>query len=354
MKKVFALITVILTVFLLLAGCGAESSDPSGKGEKKVNQETGGLWLESLEVYSNAVNTNQIYHVRYPYYYYAFATYADGSVRAENLDLIDVVNPSELAEKEDSVQYFVEYIKNLPEDQKGENLSYYIICRYQDSDGNEESIYRRGYDVFPEGWDEFIAKYNEICGGEYLFAGDQIQTVTPEFLTEVFGVTDEDVREGTLQDVIDVQELNMLEITRSFRIEDALNGYYAAIKEPLLEPYRPRELVPVDSTQEEYDTFLNTFFDKIGGDQVKETDSDQDYLRYFYLSEAGKSFYTAQTSDLDKLRTGKRSYDDYYFLELDAHMEDMIMGVDFIYSADGKFILVPMDCGIDIMIAFCE
>lgn len=189
------------------------------------------------------MNTDQIYHVRYPYYYYAFAAYADGSVRTKNLDLIDVVEPGEFAEEEDGVPYFVEYIKNLPEDQKGENLSYYIICRYRDAEGNEESIYRRGYDVFPEGWDEFLEKYNEICGGEYLFAGDQIQTVTPEFLTEVFGVADEDVRGGTLQDLIDVQELDMIEITRSFRIEDALNGYYAAMKEPLIETYRYRSLL---------------------------------------------------------------------------------------------------------------
>lgn len=52
--------------------------------------------------------------------------------------------------------------------------------------------------------------------------------------------------------------------------------------------------------------------------------------------------------------TGKRDSGDYYFLQLDAHMEGMSMGVDFIYSADGKFILVPMDCGTDITIAFCE
>lgn len=87
---------------------------------------------------------------------------------------------------------------------------------------------------------------------------------------------------------------------------------------------------------------------------MEEVSSDQDYLRRFSLSDVGKSFYTAQTSDLDKLRTSKRSYDEYYTLELDAHMEDMSMITDFIYSADGKFILVPMDCGTDLMIAFCE
>lgn len=352
MKKTFTLITIILTIFLLLTGCGVNSSQ-TGKEQERADAGTGQLQLKSLEVYSNAVNPAQIYHVKYPYYYYAFTSYVDGSIRVEHLDFPDVIKPSELS-GEDDVEYFVEYVKNLPEDQEGDDYSYYIICRYIDADGNEERVYRRGYDVFPEGWDEFIAKYNEICGGEYLFTGDQIQTVTPEFLTEVFGVTDEDVKEGTLQDVIDVRMLDMIEIAGSFRIEDALNGYYAEIKEQLIEPYRPRELITVDSTQEEYDAFLNTFFDKIGEGQVTELDSDQDYFRYFSLSESGKNFYTAKTSDLDKLPTAKRDFDDYYFLELDAHMEDMIMTADFIYSRDGKFILAPMDCGTDIMIAFCE
>lgn len=353
MKKTFILITVILTIFLLLTGCGAGNSRQTGKGQGKADAGTGQIRLKSLEVYSNAVNEDRLYHVKYPYYYYAFTSYGDGSAGAGHLDLPDAIKPGELSGEADA-EYFVEYVKNLPEGQKGDNDSYYVICRYIDGEGNEESIYRRGYDVFPEGWDEFIAKYNEICGGEYLFTGDQIQTVTPEFLTEVFGVTDEDVRGGTLQDVIDVRMLNMIEITGLFRIEDALNGYYAEIKEPLIEPHRPRELISVDSTQEEYDAFLEEFFGKIGAGQVTEPGSDQDHFRYFYLPESGKGFYTAKTSDLDQLPTSKRDFDDYYFLELDAHMEDMVMSADFIYSGDGKFILVPMDCGTDIMIAFCE
>lgn len=296
----------------------------------------------------------QIYHVTYPYGFYAFTSDRDGRGSTERFDLTDSIRIDELVQDENSFQYFIEYIKGLPEKQEGNSLSYYIICGYTDEEGNEEYLFRRGYDTFPEGWDNFIEEYNRICGGEYLSGSDQIQTVTPEFLTEVFGVTDEDVREGTLQDVINVQELDMIDVTGSFQMKDALTGYYASIKEPLIQPHRPGELVSVESTQEEYDAFLASFFDKLGGCRVEETDSDQDYFRYFYLPDTGKHFYTARTSDLDKLPTGKRDSDDYYVLQLDAHMEGMSMSADFVYSADGRFILVPMDCGTDITIAFCE
>ena len=83
--------------------------------------------------------------------------------------------------------------------------------------------------------------------------------MTPRFLTEAFGVAETDVREGTLQDVIDVEKLDMIKVTDSFRMEDALSGYYAAIKEPLIAPHRPTELISVESTQEEYNAFWTLF-----------------------------------------------------------------------------------------------
>ena len=333
---------------LLLAGCGREE-----KQQGKEPTETNIPWLYSLEVYSNAVNPENIYHAAYPYCFYGFTSDRDGNRETGRFDLADRTEIKELMQEEESFQYFIRYVEGLPENQEGKDLSYHIRCRYVDEEGKEHNISRWGYDSFPEGWDEFIEQYNRIWGGGYLFSGNQIQTVTPEFLTEAFGVTDADVREGNLQDMIDVMALDMITVTDFFQMNDALTGYYAAIKEPLIEPHRPGELVSVESTQEEYDAFLDSFFDKLGDCRVEEVDSDQDYFRYFYLPDTGKHFYTAQTSDLDHLPTWKRSHD-YYILELDAHMEGMSIGADFIYSADCKFILVPLDCDTDITIAFCE
>lgn len=332
---------------LLLAGCGAKDG---GKAKEAYG---GQIVLKSLEVYSNAVNEEQIYHVSYPYHYFAFRTETDGGRGTGLYDLEGNLTREELAEGEPGAGYFVDYVKGLPENLQGRDLSYYVICRYVDGEGNEESIYRKGYDTFPEGFKEFVDRFNQICGGEYLSGEGEVQTVTPEFLTEVFGVTDEDVREGTLQDMIEVLELDMREITGLFRIQEALDGYYAKGKEPLIEPYRPKELVSAESTQEEYDDFLAQFLEKLDTGCVEE-ESDQEYFRRFYMEETGQTFYTARTEDIEKLPACKRSIDDYYYMELDAHMEDMVMAAEFLYSADHKFILVPMECGVDVITTFCE
>lgn len=346
-KKIVSIIVLLLA--FVLNGCSIKS----GGGEKDSTLEDE-IYLKSLEVYSNAVNPEQIYHISYPYYYYAFTADSGGSIRSRLFDLTDNITPEELTVQENRSEYFVEYIKSLPEMEKGDNLACYVICRYIDVEGNEESIYRRCYDDFPEGWEVFIDWCNQICGGEYLSGQGQLQTVTPKFLTEIFGITDEDVREGTLQDMIDLLELDMEEVTKVFRIEEALNEYYATVKEPLIEPHRPKELVSVDSTQEEYEAFLAQFFEKIGADNVTEEESDQEYFRCFYLLDKGKYFYTARTSDIEQLPAKKRDTDDYYFMELDAHIEDMVMKTDFIYNADKKYILVPMENDPNMMIAFCE
>lgn len=350
MKKTYKIAVAVFLLAYVLTGCSMKS----GKGDQKNEVTTGGFSLKKLEVYSNAVNPEQVYHISYPYYYYAFITDADGKRGTGLFDLTNPVSPQDLTGQENGAEYFVEYVRNLPENQKGGDLACYVICRYVDGEGNEESIYRRCYDVFPEGWEEFVDRCNQICGAEYLMGTGQLQTVTPEFLTEVFGVTDEDVREGTLQDMIDLTELDMKEITGLFRIEEALNGYYSAVKESVIEPNRPAELVSVDSTLEEYEEFLAQFIEKIGADNVLEEESDQEHFRRFNRLDTGECFYTARTSEIDSLPAVKRSVDDYYYMELDAHLEDMIMGADFIYSADKKFILVPMRNDPDLMIAFCE
>lgn len=349
-KKTFKIVSTVLLLVFVFTGCSTKSSN----GAEKDITLTDEIYIQSLEVYSNVVNPKQIYHISYPDYYYAFTTDTDGSISSGMIRLINYIPPKELTEQENRTEYFVEYIKSLPETEKGENLACYVICRYIDAEGNEESVYRRCYDNFPEDWEEFIGWCNQICGGEYLPDQGQLQAVTPEFLTDIFGITDEDVREGTLQDMINLLELDIRKVTDSFQIKEALNKYYAAVKEPFIEPHRPSELAFADSTQEEYEAFLSQFFEKIGADNVMEVESDQEYFRCFYLSDKGKYFYTAKTSDIEKLPAIKRSTDDYYYMALDAHMEGVVNGTDFIYSADKKYILVPMENDTDMMIAFCE
>lgn len=363
MKKIFRIVSAVLLLVFVFTGCSTnKSSDGAekdialtdGDSDEKDITLADGIYLDKLEVYSNAVNSKQIYHITYPYHYFTFTTDRDGNVESSLFDLRDPIPPEELAEQENGPKYFVEYCNSLPEKEKGEDLACYVICTYIDEEGNVDFIHRKCYDNFPEGWEEFIDRCNEICGGEYLTGQGQLQTVTPEFLTEIFGITDEDIREGTLQDMIDLTGLDMERVTDLYTVKYASDVYYAELKEPLIEPHRPRELVSADSTQEEYEAFLTQFFEKIGADNVIEKESDQRNFRRFYLVDEDDWFYTARSSEMEKLPAKKDSTDTYYYMELDAHECEMTMKADFIYSADKKYILVPMVEHTDMVISFCE
>lgn len=336
------LIKIIMAVCLLLmmTGCGSDSR----------NSATGELQIRQIEVYSAAENDYQVYHVKYPYYYYAFS-----SDKCSMYDLDQHVECQELTQEQ--VQYFIDYISSLPDSSErevGEDISFYISFSYRDENGEDVNIYRSGYDAFPDGWEDFIDSYNEILGWEYLAGNGQIQRVTPEFLTDVFGVTDADVRGGTLQDVIDVMELDIKKVTDLFYIDSALNGYYASIKEDEIEPYRAKELVSVESTQEEYDEFIEKYLDALGLDLSAERESDQDYFRMFYDSDTNQYFYIARTVDMDKYPVMGKNYDGYYMMEMDAHMEGMYYGADFVYNADKKYILIFGYNDPDRILSFCE
>lgn len=361
MKRKMKRLILAVCLLLMMTGCGAGGREPvkeegqtdgnTAEGEAQTGRNTaeGEVRIRKIEVYSAVQNEAQIYHVRYPYDFYAF-----GDGKCSMYDLDQHVESEDLSQEQ--AQYFVDYVFALPDSPEpgaGEDLSYYIILNYQDESGEDEYLYRIGYDTFPEGWETFIDRYNEILGGEYLARSGGLQRVTPEFLTEVFGVTDEDVKEGTLQDVIDVMGLNIKEITDLFYIDSALDGYYAAAKEDEIEPYRPKELVSVDSTQEEYDAFVAKYLKEAGLDSSEEIESDQDYFRRFYDSDADGYFYIARTADMDQLPT--RETDDGYFeMELDAHMEGMTFNQSFVYNADQKYILLFYDENPDKILPFCR
>ena len=126
MKKSSAITCVISMALLLLAGCGRED-----RQRRKEPAEINMPWLYSLEVYSNAVNPENIYHAAYPYCFYGFTSDRDGNRETGRFDLADRTEIKELMQEEESFQYFIRYAEGLPENQEGKDLSYHI--RYRQS-----------------------------------------------------------------------------------------------------------------------------------------------------------------------------------------------------------------------------
>nr|MBQ8253710.1 hypothetical protein [Lachnospiraceae bacterium] len=294
-------------------------------------------------------NDEWIYHVNYPHYYYGFNRQDIGSTAI--YDFSQAI-PVDMVPQKD-FEFLRDYVLGLSEEEKqeGDTLAYAILLHYYDENGETEMVYVEGYDAFPEGFDTFVERVNKVCGANYLTGSGSLQEVTPEFLHEVWGVTDDDVPGGTLADLIEQEEIDMKKLTEDFHMESALYSFYAGQKEAIIAPYRATELCEAGSTEEEYDKFIASFERELSekGYELKESAGeaqDQDYMvRY-------GDFYIAKTSDFSKMTIKEPEYEgDNYHIVLDAHMEGMTMSADFIYSRDGKFILI--DCNdVDIQEAF--
>lgn len=331
MNKSFIMIVCICSM-LLFGGCGLllQTGDDSQRNE-----------IHSLEVWSAAENDEWIYHVNYPHYYYGFNHVDMGETSIYDFEQ---AVPVEEISKEDFV-YLRDYVLGLTDETEGEDsvFAYSIVFYYYDENGEYQRIYVEGYDELPEGFEKFTDKVNELCGGQYLTGSGSLQEVTPEFLAQVWGVTDEDVSGGTLADLIAQEEIDMKSLTELFNIRSALDGFYINQKAPGIDPYHATELRKAESTQAEYDAFVAEFEAKLSniGYELKESTpemQDQDnMIRY------NNEFYVAKSSDLSKMALRAPAYDGGgYQIDLDAHMEGMFMSADFIYSRDGKFILI--DC----------
>lgn len=339
MKK--RLVTIVCLCFMMmLGGCGLLWQTVSNSQRNEIR---------SLEVWSLVENDEWIYHVNYPHYYYGFNRQDSGSTAI--YDFSQAI-PVDMVSQKD-FEFLRDYVLALPDEKKEEGsvLAYAVLLHYYDENGETEMVYVEGYDELPEGFDTFVDKVNHLCGDSYLTGSGSLQEVTPEYLTEVWGVTDNDVPGGTLEEFIREEEIDMKKLTEDFHMESALYSFYAGQKDAVIEPHRATTLRKTESTQEEYDRFIEALRRKLsekgyGLEKSADVAQDQDdMLRY-------GDFYIAKSSDLSKMEIKTPEYEgDYYEIVLDAHMEGMTMAADFIYSRDGKFVLICCN-DVDVQEAF--
>lgn len=323
-KRISLILISIFLAALLLTGCKTNQN-----AANKTNH------IYKLDIICTAENDGQVYRVYYPDQYYGFNK---EDMKCYSYTMNHVIAPENITLED--FTYITEYIENLPanENFNSDTLAFEIALNYYDANGVSQNVFVKGYDELPEGWSDFIDRVNGICGEEYLSGEGELVTVTPEFLTEVFGVTDEDVLLGTLSELIEVNELQMDDITQyGFNMQTELEAFYAIKKEPLIEPYRPVALDMVDSTQEEYDLFVEDLLATLG-DDWKEVESDEKNLRCFQSLNAQCIFYLGRSADLDQMSIDDKQ--EYYLMEFDAHMEDMIYSAVYYYNHDKKYVLV--------------
>ncbi|MBQ8247612.1 MAG: hypothetical protein IJZ42_10810 [Lachnospiraceae bacterium] len=341
MKKCF--LTVICAFVMLLALSGCKSTGTATTGNERVNQ------IISLDIISAVENEQNIYRLKYPDYYY---TADKDNLAVSSNKMLYCIDNKTMTEAD--FTYIVDYVNSISEldGVDGDHIAYRVVLNYYDENGESCQIRAIGRDALPEGWNEFVDHINYVCGEEYLTAEGNILEITPEFLTSIYGVTDEDVREGTLADVIAQNNITVVGITNfDFHMDWEIEKFYRDKMEPVIAPFRPTDIEIADSSAQEYEQFISDYLATLGEDW-KEYPCDQNHLRYFYNEVTRDGFYLGRSADLNNMDIETPTDEgEYCMIHLDAHMEDMTIRTDYIYSADKKYILV--NCAdIDLILTF--
>ena len=330
------ILLLALCIFCFLCGCGySEDWDDCYK-------------LKRISVSTTAENPENICIVSYPYNYVSNGEWESMEKTATSID--------ELSEEDG--QYLWDYIVNLetPEymqdyelfmdDYKGMYEGHTFMCAmaitYVDSWGEEYTILRLCFDEFPKGWNEFVERFNDVCGDNYLTDETKQQEMTAEYLKEVTGITEEEYYPMSLDYVIDTLNLDMFD----FIVNNwgRLAGY--EIDEMLTIQYLPREIQNVESTANEFGHFVSAFirdnfgsaafddlriiyFDNVAYCRV-EIDGEQ---IYFFRSCCINDETTSPGVWLKQV-TYKEQFEYYMWAEV---VGEYNWSEDFYYNADGKY-----------------
>lgn len=328
MKKILSVFIYTFIFIFLLTGC-----KDNGSGQSSTPARTNQIY--KLEIISAVENEENIYRVNYPDYYYAFDK--------ESMSCVSLKMPDMTAKDAISMEdftYITEYVENIPENENtsGRNMAFSVTLYYYDENGKNCYAYVLGYDELPEGWSDFIARVNGICGDDYLSAEGEIVEVTPDFLQRATGVSEDDIIGGNLEDFIQMNKLTIKDITyHAFDMNEEIKEYLQTAKEQMIKPFRPTSLDMVDSTLEEYDRFVEVFLAELGGDW-EEIESEYEYLRCFQSITEQQCFYIGRSADLSNLSVNENR--EYYTIEFDIHVEDMVYSSDYFYNLDHKYIIV--------------
>lgn len=352
-NKAFTIITISIAVLLVLIPIVSYFAINILMGAyTKCGEDEG--YIHSLQVRTFVENDQGIYHVKYPGSYYVVTD--EGGGRCISYDLENAISPAEMSVKD--YNYIVNYIEKLPDSFESYkeakeysdelNIVYDINLEYVTEDGELKEVSLYGYNVFPAGWNRFIDRVNKISGDDYLPGKGEVFLFSDELLTEWFGVTDDDVREGTLQDVIDYRLLDRYDITQNFSMQEYIEVYNVSVHEDWLEPYYPYEIVETESTEEEYDAFVNDLLERIDDPAWVELSSDKSGLRYFENVETGQCFYIGRTADFDKMELTEPYSEEYplwglVWAYVNVGGSRMSIEMNFVYSPCGKYIFAAKE-----------
>lgn len=265
--------------------------------------------------------------------------------KLENPILSEDLSPEE-------IDYFIDYISSLPmqdyltrpeskttkEDYAGHLYLGSVDLTYTETDGSQKTITRYLFDEYPEGYDTFIEKFGEICGEDYITLNCDIQEVTVEYFRRMAKLDDsiDDTRIEEFLEIAQPDMFHLIETYNYFVVEDIFE-YFSYFK------HSPREVLSASSTEDELQTYALEVATKFGA-----SESD-----IYTTKDGGVGISAGKYGSINIYPTA--SYPDasliteydwdgisttFYHIEDSNGPEGMVSVYIFVYSDDGKFIVI--------------
>lgn len=319
--------------------------------------EDNGAWndnykIKDITVYTAAENPENICIVSYPHNYISNGEW--WSMEATALDTEDL--------SIEEARYFYEYISALQtpdyiqgvdfykegyqEAYEGHNFACAIELEYKNYWGEDVIVRRYCFDEYPNNWNEFVGRFNTLCGKEYLTNETTLQKMTSDYLQETMRFTEDTYSKEKLQQGIEVLNLDMFHFVVVKR--GMISDY--EIDEELTVQYLPREVQNEESTAKEFGHFVSAFirdnFGKYAFDDLEVLYFEN--VAYCRVKIAGEYIYFFRTCRINKKDTVSRVWLDkttYYNEEFEYYIWNSISGEytwgeEFYYNADGKYGMV--------------
>lgn len=355
MKKRLSVFAFIILIFLIaLIGC-TQNSDSGNQGSKFQPE----MQIVSLSVHSYAENEQGIYSVEYPEAAVQISAQTNGE--AQVIELSNCILPENLSTEEK--KYLYDYINGLPEEEDVDNdegYAYYVYFTYRIG-GKETDIFKYSFNTFPEEWDTFVSEVNRICGGDYLTGVGEVQRFDVDFVRNVYGLTDDDIVEGTLEEYLAEYKWEMGHaISESWDFRDWVDEYN---KMTIYEEWSSVELRSAESTEDEFQVMVYDYMNTLG-EPGEWTEMERGIdapaaVRYFRQTDGPGAVIIGRTEDLGELKVSEPyegSRITYYRILCVENSDkyDRLPYAPFYYSDDDKFFLVCYNVEDDAIASFVQ
>ncbi len=344
-KYYIGLITLIACVFL--TACERDSDDSKVDTQDKkyfrlkvinATENEEGVWRVSWpRVYVELRNSTSVFH-----------DYVKDSPGKALEDL-----------SQEELEYFMDYIDSYEEpdfldgkvigkldmkDYEGHVYLGSVSYDYEDSQGRRTRTIDI-FDEFPEGYDEFVKAFNDVCEDEYIVLGDPIE-MSADYYKRMTFFTDAMVDGGTIEDFLSVFPTDVYHIMNDYNEAEAQSAM-ENFQDYYFYKYFPKEIEKADSTEEELREYTVNLMSYLGIDPSNiYTMNDGGLVTNTGTDEFGEItvYRTCDYPNEQFLR--EKSYDglDYIVLQDPRGPDELVIEKPVLYSEDSKFIM-EMDGG---------